>query len=243
MSNEIPNTLTLVTPNDVYASMCRAWEALLGETPKRESVLTLLAQWALETGRGASMHCYNIGNVKHVPGDGRDYTYFACNEVLNGKVVWFYPKDPACCFRAFTTLDAGVADYLALLKQRFAGAWPAVLSGDPVAFGHALKVQRYYTADEHQYCATLSALFNEFSSSLGHSINGVPVDLHTVKGQQAALNALGADPQLTVDGDLGPKTKAAIQWFQKDHGLTVDGNCGPATVKALGVAVDALSQG
>jgi hypothetical protein len=161
-----PDALTRASVPEVYAALRSAWDALFGEIPARESLLVLLAQWALETGRGKSMHCYNLGNIKHVPGDGRDFTYFRCNEIINGKEVWFDPPHPACCFRAYPTLEAGAADYLALLQRRFSKAWPAVLAGDPAEFSHQLKVSRYYTADEKLYTKSVVSLFNEFSRAV-----------------------------------------------------------------------------
>lgn len=41
--------------------------------------------------------------------------------------------------------------------------------------------------------------------------------------------------KVTVDGDFGPKTEAAVKQFQKEKGLDVDGIVGPKTWKALGV--------
>lgn len=40
---------------------------------------------------------------------------------------------------------------------------------------------------------------------------------------QAALNALGCDPALTVDGDAGAATVAAVKAFQAQSGIPVDG--------------------
>ena len=51
---------------------------------------------------------------------------------------------------------------------------------------------------------------------------------------QTRLNAAGANPQLDVDGDLGPATSAAIKAFQTTHGLVADGIAGPQTLAALG---------
>jgi lysozyme len=50
---------------------------------------------------------------------------------------------------------------------------------------------------------------------------------------QTRLNTEGAQPELEVDGDLGPLTIAAIKAFQASHGLTVDGIAGPKTQAAL----------
>lgn len=55
-----------------------------------------------------------------------------------------------------------------------------------------------------------------------------------IKKAQEKLNELGYDCG-TPDGNLGPKTKAAVKKFQKDKGLDIDGSIGPKTKKAMGV--------
>jgi hypothetical protein len=59
-----------------------------------------------------------------------------------------------------------------------------------------------------------------------------------VKAVQTALNRAGADPQLNVDGDFGPTTKAAVVAFQIVHGLEADGVVGEYTWDALIKAVN-----
>ena len=54
---------------------------------------------------------------------------------------------------------------------------------------------------------------------------------------QGNLNILGATPPLTVDGQLGPMSIAAIKAFQTSHGLTADGIAGPQTKTAIYIAV------
>ena len=56
---------------------------------------------------------------------------------------------------------------------------------------------------------------------------------------QHGLNALGASPPLTEDGDYGPKSVAAVESFQKSVGLTADGIVGPKTVLGLQYALSA----
>lgn len=52
-----------------------------------------------------------------------------------------------------------------------------------------------------------------------------------VKLLQKALVALGYS--VTVDGDYGQSTQAAVQKFQADHNLQPDGTLGPLTLAAL----------
>jgi len=237
---KLDDELTPVSPSDVAAALTTAWSALFGADAHRTSILVLLSQWALETGRGASMHCYNLGNVKSDQKAG-DWCFFRCDEVLNGKVVWFEPDDPACCFRAFKTLADGATDYLTTLRRRFDVAWPAVVAGDPATFVHLLKQAKYFTADETQYTNTVVALFNEFSRTLPMTPGGGAAsgpDLFSVKGIQTALASLGFDPGV-ADGTLGPNTAAAVKQFQSAHGLVADGQVGALTRQALAAALAA----
>lgn len=80
--------------------------------------------------------------------------------------VWFYPDHPACCFRAYRTLEEGAVDYLNLLHKRFALAWPAVIAGDPAQFSKLLKQARYYTAEESHYTKSLTSIFLEFGKKI-----------------------------------------------------------------------------
>lgn len=51
---------------------------------------------------------------------------------------------------------------------------------------------------------------------------------------QKALTALGYPlPKYGVDGIIGTETRGAVTSFQKDNGLTVDGDPGPETIAAL----------
>lgn len=56
---------------------------------------------------------------------------------------------------------------------------------------------------------------------------------------QTSLNKLGANPQLEVDGAVGPATRNAVRAFQLAQGLVVDGLVGPATFDALDKALAA----
>lgn len=131
MSIKISDRLTPITPLQFLQGLAQSWVNLFPVPPKKEQLLILMAQSALETGRWRYIHSYNFGNVKSVDGDGRDYCYFACWEIFPGSVaaayaasskpeapvritethsngaatVWFYPEHPACRFRAFCVMN------------------------------------------------------------------------------------------------------------------------------------------
>ena len=54
-----------------------------------------------------------------------------------------------------------------------------------------------------------------------------------VRTLQTALNKLGANPQLVVDGSFGPGTEKAVKNYQSKKGLAADGICGPKTWAAI----------
>ena len=56
---------------------------------------------------------------------------------------------------------------------------------------------------------------------------------------QASLNKIGANPQIEVDGIVGPATRNAVRSFQMNQGLVVDGLVGPATIAAIETALKA----
>lgn len=53
---------------------------------------------------------------------------------------------------------------------------------------------------------------------------------------QTKLNEQGANPKLAVDGQWGPKSKAALIAYQKSKGLVADGIPGPITLGSLGIS-------
>ncbi len=189
MSTELVDKLTPVTKPELVEALWYGWIHVFGEEPKKESIWILMSQWALETGWGKFMHNYNLGNAKSREGDGYDYSYFKCNEIIrradavalqnaapqtakitsyrnDGKcIIWFYPKHPGCRFRAFKTLLEGAIDHISLVYKRFNKSWSALLSGDPERYAIALKSQSYFTADLHTpsktgYADVLISLFN-----------------------------------------------------------------------------------
>lgn len=180
-------TRTLVAPADMLASLGSAWRVVFANQPEHSSLLVLLSQWALETGRGKAMVAYNCAGLK-ASGD-QPYASYPTLEVLPRALaerylqsktgdepcevaadaggltvtIRFLPEHPACRFRAYDSLDAGCVDYLRTLYRRFAVAWDFVLAGDPRGFAFALKKAGYFTADVNQYATALASLYSEFA--------------------------------------------------------------------------------
>ena len=193
MSIEMQDLKTPLEPKQVFFGLYNAWLQLFGDTPKKESLLVLLAQSTLESGAGyKSCHLNNIGNFKHIDGDGRDFTYFKCSEIINGKEIWFSPPDPACCFRAYKSLQDGCIDYLSSLHKRFNKSWQAVLDGNPTEFVISLKKQRYFTANLDLYIKGVVSLFNQYSKDPNLSTDNLPILSDEQKTQLLNLVALTA---------------------------------------------------
>lgn len=175
MATELLDIKTPISKQEAIEALWDGYLRFFASAPKPECIQVIASQWGLETGWGASMHAWNFGNVKSVDGDGFDYVYFACNELLpvntalayanadpnRAKItatredgnawIWFYPKHRGCRFRAFMTPEAGAADHVALLVKHFPAAMRAAQAGDPALYAHALKMSGYYTADEASY--------------------------------------------------------------------------------------------
>lgn len=209
----MPDALTPATKDEIYAALAHAAPEL-----NRASLLVLLSQYCLETGAGRSMHRWNLGNFKHVAGDGRQWTMFACSEIIGGKVQWFYPPHAQTWFRAYETLEAGAADYVASMRKRFSRAWAFVVSGDVKGFAIGLlgnpntKADDYYTANPVAYTAALVQWFTTLDSTIGFDV-------------PSALARLGYDD---------------VRTFQASARLTIDGIAGRNTIGALKVALGRL---
>jgi len=201
---QIPANKTPATPQEVADALISQWNAQLDTPPAPESVAVLLAQWALETGEGASMIQWNIGNVKASQSNpdtsgAPNYVRYLTREYINGAYVSMLQN-----FRAFATLEDGVGWYLQNMRTQWTNAWPSVLAGDPQGFAVGLRNQKpfgYYTAPASTYAAGVQRYFDkylgsiDFSGALGvvSSSSGIPSSLLLLiaAGAGAALARLG----------------------------------------------------
>ena len=113
-----------------------------------------------------------------------------------------------------------------------------------VADGHFQCPIEHFETYRDEETAAIVAFMNALGDSL--PINGTlaaqatpiyPAQTPPVVGStawvQSTLNRAGVHPPLTVDGDMGPVTRMAVQWFQNAHKMPVDGVIGPQTLAAL----------
>ena len=197
---EVAATRTPISAQDLFEALAEVWPSIVGGTPSRQALLTLLAQSAFETGQWTSAFNYNLGGIKHVTGDGRDFFTSGCSEVVNGVNV---PQ--TCTFRAFATLSEGASDYLSFLHKRFANAWPFVEAGDPAGFVHALKSAGYFTGSENDYVAGVTRYFNQFDKTMP--------DVPTTPG----VGAKSFSPMAIILGGLalGVGGYLGLEWWNK----------------------------
>lgn len=154
----VPTTRTTPTMTQYAHALLLQWEDCT-----KAAAAVLWAQFALETGAGAYCWCWNLGNVKHVKGDGFDYMALkGVWEIINGKRVELAPTDPGSWFRVYPDLDTAMAQHFDFLKKHYAAGWAEVVAGDVPAFAHALRVHGYYTASEASYAAGMQGHFNNF---------------------------------------------------------------------------------
>lgn len=170
MSEQLPVKRTVVSMRDYARAVIRAWHLLFNDLPAKDSLAVLWGQYMVETG-GAACWNWNVGNVKHVEGDGKNWhelrdvlEYVTTTEAdllilhnqaklsthadhiraaPHGKVaVLFNPPHPATRFVAYASLDEAMMTHLAFLAKRFSAAWEEVERGNPNEFAHALKAGR-----------------------------------------------------------------------------------------------------
>jgi hypothetical protein len=182
LPGETSATRTPVSISDMHNALSNAWDGVVGSEPTDMAVLTLMAQWHLETAGGASMYNFNVGNFKHTASNGSpagSYMPLPTTENVNG-----VSTPMTLNFAAYDTLDAGVTAYLSAMHGRFGQAWPDVLTGDLDAFAQHLHDQGYYTGfpptpqdprtPVEKYAAGLKSRRAMIASTLGITLPASP---------------------------------------------------------------------
>jgi hypothetical protein len=122
--------------------------------------------------------------------------------------------------------DGGVVEALQYLL-RHAGATDIVIDGD---FGDQTD-EAVRDFQKKQYLAQDGKVGAQTWAKLWVTVKKDASQRDVVRAAQALLNWQGKD--VTIDGDFGDQTDAAVRAFQADKKLAVDGVVGPATWGAL----------
>jgi hypothetical protein len=163
-----------------------AWVHVVGEEPRAETLAIVTAQWAHETGRGASMLNFNFGGIKGRSPSGLGAAY------LTREGWGASERRLVDTFRAYTTAGEGARDYVSLLKRRYPDAVEAAREGDPGGFVRALKERGYFTGNEAAYTRSVTALAR---SALTNGFDAIG-------GAEGAAESLPSDYQPPGDWSL-----------------------------------------
>jgi peptidoglycan hydrolase-like protein with peptidoglycan-binding domain len=167
-----------------------------------------------------------------VPGHNVELT-----PIKNGMVqVTLHADHPWCRFRAYTSLNAGAEDYLALLNKRFKGAWPAIEAGDPERFVRTLRELRYFTASIERYLPPVLQLFGKFSKALTDAEKaGAPPTLPVSPAESLPLPVSATGRPTLRRGDKGALV-SEVQRILNQMGyadVPSNGTFDEATLKAV----------
>jgi hypothetical protein len=160
---EVRAARTRLSGQQAATALEQAWVEVTGKPARKETIAVLTAQWAHETGHGASMYNYNFGGIK-----GRGPSGLTVH--LKTREGWGQSERRIVDgFRAYRTASEGAVDYVKLLTTRYKTAVVAAEQGDAAGFVKGLKARGYFTGNESAYVRsvdrlTQNALAGGFSS-------------------------------------------------------------------------------
>lgn len=207
-----------------------------------KTLAKLLAQAMLETGNFASCYNFNWGNVRAKDGEPYFMHPGAVDENIDGKHVVAKGKDdPLRRFRAYTSLEEGISEWLRVIRDLYVPGWNAANDDSKTCYEFAFALgeprangYRYYTADRERYAKGTAS---RYTSALG-AVRGDEPWPTIRQGSSGAFVVewqrilLAHQIPLKVDGEFGPVTHAATVVFQRQHDLKEDGVVGQLTWSA-----------
>ncbi|HEY0466060.1 MAG TPA: glucosaminidase domain-containing protein [Polyangiaceae bacterium] len=196
----VPPVRTRLDGTQAADALRSAWTRVTGQPPSEHTVAILTAQWAHETGNGASMYNYNFGGIKGMGPSGLSVSqrtkegFGASEHTITDR------------FRAYRTAEEGATDYVKLLSQRFPEAVQAAQTGDPAGFVAGLKQRGYFTGDPGAYTRSVSSLtaqamthgYGAIGSHLGELGAPAELNLHATPLATQRYEDYVAGPQLST---------------------------------------------
>jgi hypothetical protein len=196
----VPPARTRLDGSQAADALSAAYARVTGQPPSPQTVAILTAQWAHETGNGASMYNYNFGGIKGTGPSGLSVSqrtkegFGAGEHTITDR------------FRAYRTAEEGATDYVKLLTQRFPEAIRAAQSGDPAGFVAGLKQRGYFTGDAAAYTRSVSSLtaqalsngYGALGSHLGELGAPAELNLHATPLATQRYEDYGAGAELST---------------------------------------------
>lgn len=136
---------TPLTAGQAEVSISDAFREQTGRPLSAAGRAILTAQWAHETGHGASMFNYNFGGIKGASPMGLSVAQPTREGYANTE------RRIVDGFRAYPNASEGASDYVRLLRSRYSAALEAAERGDASGFVRELKVRGYFTGDPVAY--------------------------------------------------------------------------------------------
>jgi len=182
----VPVVRTQLSAGQAQEALRTAWEKVTGEVPSDKTLALITAQWAHETGNGASMYNYNFAGIKGAGPSGLSVAQHT-REGYGASERRIVDN-----FRAYRSAEEGATDYVQLLSRRFPEAVAGAQQGDPNAFVRGLKSRGYFTGEENAYLNNVASIASRYL--------GQPLE---VQG--------GAPPTLDYRGSVGGSAPADLQ--------------------------------
>lgn len=155
-TNEVERVVTPIGQLELAAVLRDGHTAALGSPPSTNRLACGWAQIALETGRGKSVNCHNLGNI-------------TAGKSWPGQFFWLKvppPDPPTLKFRAYPHWLDGAADYWRLLSTRYSTALEHFDAGSPIKAAAELSRLKYFLAPLAHYAKGMDSLHKEFMSKI-----------------------------------------------------------------------------
>lgn len=187
-ANLVPVVRTKLNAGQAQEALRAAWERVTGEAPSDKTLALITAQWAHETGSGASMYNYNFAGIKGAGPEGLSVSQHT-REGYGASERRIIDN-----FRAYRSAEDGATDYVALLKRRFPDAVEGARQGDPQAFVRGLKSRGYFTGHEGTYLNSVASIASRYLGQALEVQGGAPPSL------DYAPRSSGPTPPLDLQG-------------------------------------------
>lgn len=162
----VPAVRTQLSAGQAREALRAAWENVTGEAPSDKTLALITAQWAHETGGGASMFNYNFAGIKGTGPSGLTVSQRTREGYGDSE------RRIVDNFRAYRSAEEGATDYVALLQRRFPDAVEGAKQGDAAAFVRGLKSRGYFTAHEGTYLNSVAQIASRY---LGEPLDVQPL--------------------------------------------------------------------